>query len=226
MRDLNIDFMDLYKRADRFIKDAYSSSEGVSEYIRLMEADFIKGSSKIQGWKRDYDNLKHIRWIRNQLAHEVSYDSEICSVNEYEWLEEFYERLLSTEDPLTALKRIEKKAASERVGKRQSDNIFYQTPRDADTDKIFYQTSKEDPLAELRKIEMKAARVRVGKRQPDNNSYQTPRKMDADKNSYKMPRKVYTPPRRSRSNKRDGCLIAFVIITIIIIAILIFVPWL
>ena len=31
MRDLNIDFMDLYKRADCFIKDAYSSSEGVSE---------------------------------------------------------------------------------------------------------------------------------------------------------------------------------------------------
>ena len=34
MRDLNIDFMDLYKRTDRCIKDAYSSSEGVSEYIR------------------------------------------------------------------------------------------------------------------------------------------------------------------------------------------------
>ncbi len=181
MRDLNIDFMDLYKRADRFIKDAYSSSEGVSEYIRLMEADFIKGSSKIQGWKRDYDNLKHIRWIRNQLAHEVSYDNEICSVNEYEWLEEFYERLLSTEDPLAALKRIEKKAASERVGKRQSDNIFYQTPRDADINKYSYQASK----------------------------------------------KVYIPPRRSRSNKHDGCLIASVIITIIIIiAILISVPWL
>lgn len=180
MRDLNIDFMDLYKRADRFIKEAYSSSEGVSEYIRLMEADFIKGSSNIQGWKRDYDNLKHIRWIRNQLAHEVSYDSEICSVNEYEWLEEFYERLFST----------------------------------------------EDPLAELRKIEMKAASERVGKRQPDNNSYQTPREVDADKNSYQMPREVYTPSQRSRSNKPDGCLIAFVMILIIIIAILIFVPWL
>lgn len=166
MRDLNIDFMDLYKRADRFIKDAYSSSEGVSEYIRLMEDDFIKGSSNIQGWKRDFDNLKHIRWIRNQLAHEVSYDSEICSVNEYEWLEEFYERLFSA----------------------------------------------EDPLAVLRKIEMKAASERVGKRQPDNNSYQTPRE-------------VYTPPQGSRSNKPDGCLIAFVMIPIII-AIMIFVPWL
>ncbi len=35
MRDLNIDFMDLYKRTDRFIKDAYSSSEGVqSTYVQ------------------------------------------------------------------------------------------------------------------------------------------------------------------------------------------------
>ena len=194
MRDLNIDFMDLYKRADRFIKDAYSSSEGVSEYIRLMEADFIKGSSKIQGWKRDYDNLKHIRWIRNQLAHDVSFDSEICSVNEYEWLEEFYERLFSSEDPLAALKKIEKKAASERLGKRQPDNNSYQTPREMDADK---------------------------------NSYQMPREMNVGKNFYQMSRKVYTPPQRSRSNKPDGCLIAFVMITIlIIIAILIFVPWL
>ena len=79
MRDLNIDFMDLYKRTDRFIKDAYSSSEGVSEYIRSMESCFNRGISRVQGWKSDYDNLKHIRWIRNQLAHEVSYDSDICS---------------------------------------------------------------------------------------------------------------------------------------------------
>ncbi len=65
MRDLNIDFMDLYKRTDRFIKDAYSSSECVSEYIRLMEVSFNRGSANIRSWKSDYDNLKHIRWIRN-----------------------------------------------------------------------------------------------------------------------------------------------------------------
>ena len=129
MRDLNIDFMDLYKRTDRFIKDAYSSSQGVSEYIRLMEADFNRGSINIRGWKSDYDNLKHIRWIRNQLAHEVSYDSDICSVIDYEWLEEFYERLFSSDDPLAALRKKDMKAASERVGKRQTDNNSYQAPR-------------------------------------------------------------------------------------------------
>ena len=34
MRDLNIDFMDLYKCVDKFTRDAYGSAEGVSEYIR------------------------------------------------------------------------------------------------------------------------------------------------------------------------------------------------
>ncbi len=133
MRDLNIDFMDLYKRTDRFIKDAYSSSEGVSEYIRLMDTDFIRGSTNIRGWKSDYNNLKHIRWIRNQLAHEVSYNSDICSVIDYEWLEEFYKRLFSSDDPLATLRKIDMKAATERVGKRQTDNGSYQEPREVYT---------------------------------------------------------------------------------------------
>ena len=107
MRDLNIDFMDLYKRTDRFIKDAYSSSEGVSEYIRSMESCFNRGNGSVQGWKGDYDNLKHMRWIRNQLAHEVSYDSDICSFDDYEWLDNFYKRLFSATDPLGELRKLE-----------------------------------------------------------------------------------------------------------------------
>ena len=128
MRDLNIDFMDLYKRTDHFIKDAYSSSEGVSEYIRLMEAGFNRGNANIQGWKSDYDNLKHIRWIRNQLAHEVSYDSDICSLSDYEWLEDFHERLFSATDPLGRLRRFEELASSNKP-KPMTPNRPQQSPR-------------------------------------------------------------------------------------------------
>ena len=128
MRDLNIDFMDLYKRADRFIKDAYSSSEGVSEYIRLMEASFNRGSANIRGWKSDYDNLKHIRWIRNQLAHEVSYDSDICSESDYEWLDDFYKRLFSSTDPLGELRTFEHKVSYSR-SKPSAANRPQQSPR-------------------------------------------------------------------------------------------------
>ncbi len=122
MRDLNIDFMDLYKRVDRFIKDAYCSSDGVSEYLRLMESKNYKGSRYVAGWNSDYDSLKHSRWIRNQLAHEVDYDSDICSNEEYEWLEEFYTRLFSSDDPLGKLHKAEIAMKLEQKKKREIAN--------------------------------------------------------------------------------------------------------
>ena len=133
MRDLNIDFMDLYKRTDRFIKDAYSSSEGVSGYIRAMESISIIGLRSVQGWKNDYDNLKHIRWIRNQLAHEVSYDSDICLPSDYEWLDNFYKRLFSSSDPLSILRKMNMKTNSERPAERkkeivQAQDNYWQKP--------------------------------------------------------------------------------------------------
>ena len=78
MRELNIDFMDLYKSVDRFLKDAYSSDTGVTNYIQNMELKFLQGRRSISSWQSDYDELKHLRWIRNQLAHDVDYDSDIC----------------------------------------------------------------------------------------------------------------------------------------------------
>ena len=128
MRELNINFMDLYKRTDRFIKDAYSSSTGVSEYIRLMEFCFNRGNANIQGWKNDYYKLKHIRWIRNQLAHEVSYDSDICLKSDYEWLEVFYRRLLSSTDPLGALRTFDRLLYSD-TQRPQTANRPQQEPR-------------------------------------------------------------------------------------------------
>ena len=122
MRDLNINFMDLYKRVDRFIKDAYHSSEGVSEYIRLMESKYSKGSRCVSGWNSDYDALKHSRWIRNQLAHEVDYDADICSDEEYEWLEEFHSRLFSSDDPLGKLRKAEIAMELEQKKKREIAN--------------------------------------------------------------------------------------------------------
>lgn len=107
MRDLNIDFMDLYKSVDRFIRDAYSSSEGVSEYIRQMEQNDFKGRRYVATWGADYDKLKRLRWIRNQLSHEVGYDSDICEDADYDWLETFSHRLYSANDPLAEMNKVE-----------------------------------------------------------------------------------------------------------------------
>ena len=107
MRDLNIDFMDMYKSVDRFIRDAYSSTEGVSEYIRHMEQNDFKGRRYVATWGADYDKLKRLRWIRNQLSHEVGYDSDICEDADYDWLEVFNQRLYSSNDPLSAMNKAE-----------------------------------------------------------------------------------------------------------------------
>lgn len=107
MRDLNIDFLDLYKRVDRFIRDAYASSEGVSEYLRQMEQNDFKGRNLVPNWATDYNWLKRLRWIRNQLSHEVGYDSDICEEVDYLWLEEFRSRLYAANDPMSMLRKNE-----------------------------------------------------------------------------------------------------------------------
>ena len=105
MRELNIEFLDLYKRVDRFIRDAYASSEGVSEYLRQMEQNNFKGRSLVPTWTMDYDRLKRLRWIRNQLSHEVGYDADLCEETDYLWLEEFRRRLYAADDPMAILRK-------------------------------------------------------------------------------------------------------------------------
>ncbi|MBO4420019.1 MAG: hypothetical protein J5789_09390 [Oscillospiraceae bacterium] len=108
MRDLNIDFLDLYKRVDRFIRDAYASSEGVSEYLRQMEHNAFKGRILVSTWATDYNQLKRLRGIRNQLSHEVGYDADLCEEADVHWLEDFRSRLYAAGDPLAVLRMAEK----------------------------------------------------------------------------------------------------------------------
>ena len=126
MRDLNIDFLDLYKRVDRFIRDAYSSNEGVSEYIRKMEINNYKGICYVQTWTSDYEKLKHLRWIRNQLAHEVGYDSDICEESDYVWLESFYQHLFSAEDPLAVMVKQENAERQHRIAEQRQRQMSMQ----------------------------------------------------------------------------------------------------
>ena len=119
MRDLNIDFMDLYKCVDKFIRDAYGSAEGVSEYIRQMEQNDYKGSRYVSTWGTDYDMLKHLRWIRNQLSHEVGYDSDICEESDYDWLDSFRGRLYSANDPMAIMNKAEEAERQRRLAEQR-----------------------------------------------------------------------------------------------------------
>ena len=118
MRELNVDFADLYKEVDNFIKDAYSSEHGVSEYLMQMETKALKGRRLLPAWDADYKELKRLRWIRNQLSHEVGYDSDITEEFDYEWLKNFRAGLYSSSDPLSLLRKAEETENQKRAANR------------------------------------------------------------------------------------------------------------
>lgn len=97
------DFLSLYIKVDKFIKDAYSSNEGVSEYIRQMEINCGKGYTYVQSWRNDYIELKRVRWLRNQLVHDDIFEGE---EEDYDWLENFYNRLFKADDPLSRIRKV------------------------------------------------------------------------------------------------------------------------
>lgn len=88
----NIAFMELYKTVDGSIKALLGSSEGVSEYIRRLEKTAGSRRSTDEA-KQDLKMLKHLRWARNMLAHEVDYGTEVLKPGDFEWLQSFRKKL-------------------------------------------------------------------------------------------------------------------------------------
>ena len=101
MRELNIEFQEQYKRLDKLCREMYSRGEGVSAYIQDMENTPYSEQLAVYNWDSIYKQLKHVRWMRNQLAHDISIDSDFCEPSDIEWIREFYDSILSGNDPLT-----------------------------------------------------------------------------------------------------------------------------
>lgn len=144
VRETNLAILELYKKTDRFIRDAYSSAEGVSEYIRTMEAKESYGRSRVNGWADDYRMLKHVRWVRNRLTHEVGYDTAICDAKDYPWLEAFYGRLRDSSDPLSLARKLEHEDALRRAEARKKlEQAREEKARANKKRKSFWQRLKE-----------------------------------------------------------------------------------
>ena len=106
MNNINIVFQEEYKRLDALCRDMYASRGGVSEYIRQMELVSYADRRYCADWETDYKQLKHLRWIRNQLAHEVgTLDENFCTDTEIEWLKNFHQRILNVSDPLSVIRK-------------------------------------------------------------------------------------------------------------------------
>ena len=58
MRDLNVDFIELYIKVDQFIRDANGSEKGVSLYIEQMEKECFNGPLYVKTWNDDLNSTK------------------------------------------------------------------------------------------------------------------------------------------------------------------------
>lgn len=100
MRELNIEFQERYKRLDKLCKEMYSSDEGISSYIQDMDGTPYNEQKAVYNWDIIYKQLKHYRWMRNQLAHDIPIDSDFCEQSDIDWIENFYESIFNGTDPL------------------------------------------------------------------------------------------------------------------------------
>lgn len=105
MLELDRELFDEYKRLDSICRDMFSSQRGVSEYIDRMDQTPVYIRAEVYSWEDDYRTLKRLRWLRNQIAHEM-YASD-CGVDDIVRLRDFYDRILRQQDPLAVLRRAE-----------------------------------------------------------------------------------------------------------------------
>ena len=103
MNRSDIEFFEAYKRLDKLCGEILNCSNGVSEYISEMERS-PEGQYKVASWNTDYKELKHIKWVRNQIAHDAT-DFPVSDESDILFAESFYDRILNQDDPFARLRK-------------------------------------------------------------------------------------------------------------------------
>lgn len=104
MQALDNEFFEAYKCLDRLCSDMYGCRNGINQYIEDMERASHLEQLAIPSWERAYKSLKHLRWIRNQIAHD-SGQVQICEEYDIQDVDDFYDSIMSGRDPLSQLRR-------------------------------------------------------------------------------------------------------------------------
>lgn len=98
-------FIDSYKRLEKLCSEIYNDNHGVSSYIDEMINTPI-GARHIPGWDEDLKQLKHYRWVRNQIVHDPGCTEEnMCEYGDTQWLDNFRSRVMAANDPLALYRK-------------------------------------------------------------------------------------------------------------------------
>ncbi len=104
MENLNYIFFEDYKRLDRLCGELYNDSYGITHYIDDMKTKADMGYQYVPNWKYDLNTLVRLRHIRNHLAHsEGSFYENVCTKEDIDWVQSFYDRIMTRSDPLAIL---------------------------------------------------------------------------------------------------------------------------
>ena len=112
MNNLNLIFLEEYKHLDKLCSQLYDGQPGVTNYINDMKSVDWNDAREIPNWKADLNNLKHLRHIRNHLAHtEGAFGEKLCTNEDVNWVKDFRNRILKQTDPLALFQKYSKKIA-------------------------------------------------------------------------------------------------------------------
>ena len=106
MANYNSEFFDEFKRLDKLCTEIYGRSAenklGVTLYLEDMASKAQKGRAIVPDWAADYNRLRRLRGIRNELAHSPdTFSKEMCSYADVEFIRSFYSRIIKRTDPLS-----------------------------------------------------------------------------------------------------------------------------
>lgn len=127
MNQIDNDFFEAYKHLDKLCGEIFDCNNGVNQYITQME-NTPRGSRLVPMWDHFYKDLKHIRWIRNRIAHDTG-DSCISSNEDLAFVNSFYSMIMNQSDPLSRLRIIECDQAAKKAQKRAEVQILSYEPQ-------------------------------------------------------------------------------------------------
>lgn len=104
MDAIQIELLEEYKYVDVICRDMLGAEKGVTAYIEQLDETPMTVRYWITEWNNEYRQLKHIRWLRNQIVHSTR--NVECTQSDLDWLKDFHNRLLTQQDLLAKARRV------------------------------------------------------------------------------------------------------------------------
>ena len=112
MDNIHIELLEEYKYVDAICRDMLGTKKGVSAYIEQLDETPMTVRYWITEWNDEYRQIKHIRWLRNQIVHSTG--NVECTQSDLDWLKDFHNRLLTQQDLLAKAHRVIKESQIQR----------------------------------------------------------------------------------------------------------------